>query len=85
MSLAPELPANVVEAIRRHQKIEAIKLLCESRDMGLREAKEAVEDYSRQYPSVEAPGKSVDKSGVLPYVIIIALVTGAYFIYRFYS
>ena len=38
-----ELPPNVLAALQRGRKIEAIRLLREANGMGLKEAKEAVE------------------------------------------
>jgi ribosomal protein L7/L12 len=40
-----DLPPQVVAALERGQKIEAIKLLRELKGIGLKEAKEAVDDY----------------------------------------
>lgn len=45
-----EMPHEVVAALERGRKIEAIKLLRESRGLGLKEAKEAVELYVREHP-----------------------------------
>ncbi|HZX52745.1 MAG TPA: ribosomal protein L7/L12 [Pseudomonas sp.] len=41
-----DLPPQVVAALERGQKIEAIKLLREFKGIGLKEAKEAVDDYA---------------------------------------
>lgn len=41
------LPAEVEDLVRRGRKIEAIKLLREQRDLGLREARDQVEAYAR--------------------------------------
>src|SRR5262249_14105583 len=43
-----QVPQAVVEALRRGEKIQAIKLYRESTGVGLREAKEFVEDLQRQ-------------------------------------
>ncbi|NQD91531.1 50S ribosomal protein L7/L12 [Pseudomonas sp. CrR25] len=45
-----EMPSDVVAALERGRKIEAIKLLRERRGLGLKEAKEAVELYTREHP-----------------------------------
>ena len=42
------LPPEVVAALERGQKIEAIKLLRGLKGMGLKEAKEAVDDYKAE-------------------------------------
>lgn len=55
-----DLPAEVIAALERGQKIEAIKLLRELKGIGLKEAKEAVDDYT----SERQPGNvSVVQSG----------------------
>lgn len=43
-----DLPAEVIAALERGQKIEAIKLLRELKGIGLKEAKEAVDDYTSE-------------------------------------
>lgn len=55
-----DLPAEVVAALERGQKIEAVKLLRELRGMGLKESKEAVDDYT---PERQPVGVSVVQSG----------------------
>lgn len=47
-----ELPPESVEALERGNKIEAIKRLVNSRPMGLKEAKEAVESYLSRHPDL---------------------------------
>jgi ribosomal protein L7/L12 len=46
------LPLSVVAALRRGDKIEAIKLLREDRQIGLKEAKEEVERYLQGNPAL---------------------------------
>jgi len=55
-----DLPAEVAAALERGQKIEAIKLLRELRGIGLKEAKDAVDDYR---PERQLDGVSVVQSG----------------------
>ena len=55
-----DLPAQVIAALERGQKIEAIKLLRELKGIGLKEAKEAVDDYT---PERQPGGVSVVQSG----------------------
>ncbi|WP_339410353.1 ribosomal protein L7/L12 [Pseudomonas sp. EA_35y_Pfl2_R5] len=55
-----DLPVQVIAALERGQKIEAIKLLRELKGIGLKEAKEAVDHYgSERQPG----GVSVVQSG----------------------
>jgi hypothetical protein len=55
-----DLPVEVIAALERGQKIEAIKLLRELKGIGLKEAKEAVDDYT---PERQPGGVSVVQSG----------------------
>lgn len=50
------LPADVLDALRRNNTIEAIKLLCNSTGLGLKESKDLIDDYLRgnQTPIVAA-------------------------------
>jgi hypothetical protein len=63
-----DLPDNVIEALRASQKIKAIKLLREQRDIGLKEAKEIVEQYASQDKMIFSdagkaiPGKDAKKN-----------------------
>lgn len=54
------LPHEVIAALERGQKIEAIKLLRELKGIGLKEAKEAVDHYE---PERQPGGVSVVQSG----------------------
>lgn len=54
-----ELPDQVIEALARRQKIEAIKLLREETGMGLAEAKAAVEVYRPELPGASHPQQPV--------------------------
>ena len=48
------LSETAISALQRGNKIEAIKLLREERGLGLKEAKDEVEDYLRTQPSLQA-------------------------------
>ena len=43
-----------ISALHRGNKIEAIKIVREERNIGLKEAKDAVEDYVRTHPAIQA-------------------------------
>jgi ribosomal protein L7/L12 len=43
-----DVPSNIVEAVRAGDKIEAIKLYRQANRIGLREAKEAIEEMQRR-------------------------------------
>ena len=70
-----EMPADVVAAINANNKIEAIKLLREQRNIGLKEAKDAVEAYIGESAafSQHAPAKS--GSGMGRWIIIALVLT----------
>ncbi|SEE75042.1 ribosomal protein L7/L12 [Pseudomonas anguilliseptica] len=55
-----DLPVQVIAALERGQKIEAIKLLRELKGIGLKEAKEAVDGYTLER---QPDGVSVVQSG----------------------
>ena len=74
------LPANVIAALQRGEKIEAIKLLREATGLGLKEAKDAVESAlsppSRADKVRRAPGE-VPRSNILLCLIVCLAVAGA--------
>jgi ribosomal protein L7/L12 len=83
MTDTPELPDDVVAAIRANRKIEAIKRLREARGLGLKEAKHAVEAYARANPDAVASTPELKESGANPLVIIIILAVLGYIAYQF--
>jgi len=71
------LPADVIDALRRGNKIEAIKLLRLKTGLGLKEAKDAI-DASGVVPAAGttrlAPGEVPRSSGRLWFVVAVAAV-----------
>lgn len=55
---SPHLPKPAVEALRRGNLIEAIKIVRRERDIGLKEAKAQVEEYIGSQPALK---KKMDK------------------------
>ena len=53
-----ELPKAAVEALRRGDLIEAIKMVRQERNVGFKEAKEVVESYIASQPAIK---KKMDK------------------------
>jgi hypothetical protein len=53
-----DLPKAAVEALRKGNLIEAIRIVSRERDMGLKEAKAQVEDYLVSQPALK---KKMDK------------------------
>jgi hypothetical protein len=66
------LPDNVVEALRRGNKVEAIKLLRAQTGLGLKEAKDAVDASGIQGPA-KSPGE-VSARGKIPWLILLAVL-----------
>lgn len=79
----PDLPDDVIAAIRAGHKVEAIKRLREARGLGLKEAKDAVDAYARAHPDAVASAPALEESGMNPLVIIIILAILGYLAYRF--
>ena len=84
MNMSPELPDNVVGAIRAGRKIEAIKLLREARGIDLREAKHEIEAYMRANPSVVASNPELRESGANLLVVIVIVALAGYLLYRLF-
>ena len=51
---APPLSTAAISALQEGNKIEAIKIVREERNIGLKEAKDAVDDYVRSEPSLSS-------------------------------
>ena len=64
------LPTDVIDAIQSNRKIDAIKLLREHRNLGLKEAKHAVDAYNRQNPQLKAQQSSGAGLGRLVLVVL---------------
>ena len=83
MTTDSELPADVVAAIHARKKVNAIKLLRAERGIGLKEAKEIVDDYvSGLPPGIANPPGQVD-SGVGRWVFVGLGIAAVYLAYRF--
>lgn len=80
-----ELPPDVVEAIRDNRKIDAIKLLREHRNLGLKEAKEIVEDYIDGHPQPAVKRKNSAETGLGRVILVAVLIAALYGLYRLTS
>jgi DNA-binding transcriptional MerR regulator len=80
------LPGVVVEALKRGQKIEAIRLMREQTGLGLKEAKDAVDGYEvahRDPLSGLSPGQvSETGSGIWWVVALVLACLVAYLVFR---
>lgn len=85
MNSTPDLPADVISAIQANQKIEAIKLLREARDLGLKEAKHAVEAYARANPNPINPMPLQPESSGNKLALVVFVAFAGYVLYRILS
>jgi ribosomal protein L7/L12 len=80
-----DLPAPVVNALSQGNKIEAIKLLREANGIGLKEAKDVVEDYIKSQPELSIKLSAIQqetKKTLLRWVIILgALLLAIYWFF----
>jgi ribosomal protein L7/L12 len=78
----PPLSTAAVAALHQGNKIAAIKIVREERNIGLKEAKDAVEEYLRSQPSLQASlaasQNEARRSTLLWLAIIVALAFFAY-------
>ena len=79
------LPADVIAAAQRGEKIEAIKILRERTGLGLKEAKDAVEAFADGHAPSFGNGAGATSGGssrVLVFLVLaIALAAAAYFFF----
>ena len=74
-----DLPANVIDALQRGQKIEAIKLLREAEGLDLKAAKERVERHAVNHPG-SMPMRRANSFNFLPLVIAAVIAAIAYYL-----
>jgi ribosomal protein L7/L12 len=83
---AGTLAPNVIDAVRRGNKIDAIRLLRDQTGMGLQEAKDTIEAYALAHPAQAnaSPGElPKGGSGSLRWIAILAVVAiVGYFLLR---
>ncbi len=83
---SPTLPLAAVAALRAGNKIEAIKLVREERNLGLKEAKDLVEDYIRTQPALQQQLQAAQaqvKARLIRWVLmIVGLLAVAFYLYR---
>lgn len=73
-----QLTVSAISALHSGNKIEAIKILRMEKGIGLKEAKESVEEYIKIHPEIqEQINRSQAESlrGCLPWLIVIILIT----------
>ena len=79
-SLSEEQKKAILEAIYARKKIEAIKLVREATNCGLKEAKEFVEKYSDEL-EVKEPAKFAPKGKGCSAVLVLMMALGALIIF----
>ena len=75
-----KLSAEVVEAIHKGRKIEAIKLLREQQNIGLKQAHDRINHYILNNPEVREHYSHAGNSGCLRWFAFITTVGLIYFI-----
>ncbi|MCX7141012.1 MAG: ribosomal protein L7/L12 [Proteobacteria bacterium] len=79
---APPLSIAAISALHSGNKIDAIKIVREERNIGLKEAKDAVEDYVRSQPALQASfaaAQAQSKRSALQWLALIGLAILAYY------
>ena len=82
------LPFAVMAALRKGDRLEAIRLMREKGGLGLKEAKEAVEAFARQQSAADrdrAPGEVPRRSGAGWVILILVLVAVALLARRLFA
>jgi hypothetical protein len=80
MTSDTELEPDVIAELNNGRKIEAIKKLRASRNLGLKEAKEVVDNYVNLHPELDI---TVQRSSSSGFVVLILLAAAAYLFYTF--
>jgi ribosomal protein L7/L12 len=81
---APSFPTAALSALHQGSKIEAIKIVRQERNIGLKEAKDAVDDYVRSHPALQsslAAAQAEAKRSALLW--IAAVIVLAFLVYYF--
>jgi ribosomal protein L7/L12 len=83
-SPALQLSTTAISALHHGNKIEAIKIVREERNIGLKEAKDVIEDYVRSHPAVQsslaAAQAETKRSALLWLAGLIVLAILAYYL-----
>lgn len=79
----PQLPVAALTALRQGNKIEAIKVIREQQGIGLKEAKDRVDDYLNSQParqsSVASAQSEAKRRSLLWLALIVAISLLAYY------
>jgi hypothetical protein len=69
-----EMPHEVIRALERGRKIEAIELLRENQGLSLNEAREAVECYLLEHPQLRRPRGALGGHGLWFWLTLLLLL-----------
>lgn len=85
-TLGGGLPPDVLDALQKGRKIEAVRLMREQTGLGLKESKDAVDAYQQLHPPAAgglSPGQVGDTGSGIWWVVGLALICLAiYFVLR---
>lgn len=79
----PELPDDVVAAIRAGDRVKAVNLLSEQHGIGVAEAKRQVDLYAAKNPRLLAGSEMSDQGTGLRVLVAVAVVIGLYVAWRY--
>ena len=75
-----ELPGDALAALERGSKIEAIKHVRMERNVGLKDAKEIVEEFLRHHPEVQGRMAASSRAGakrIVPWLFLAGAIGAA--------
>ena len=82
-SAGPSLSTAAISALHHGNKIEAIKIVRKEQNIGLKEAKDVVEDYLRSQPALQsslaAAQAEATRSGLIWLATLVGLALFAYY------
>jgi hypothetical protein len=79
---APPLSPSAIAALYKGNKIEGIKIVREERNIGLKEAKDAVEQYLANQPSLQSAFEAQRQGRTNLLLWLAALTVAAIVVYR---
>ena len=78
------LPPEAIAALQRGNKIEAIKLVRKASNLGLKDAKDRVDDYVQNDPVLQqkfASAQAETTGSLVRWLILIALAIAGYYLF----
>lgn len=77
-----QLPVSAIDALRQGRVIEAIKLVRQWNGVGLKEAKDLVDDYLRSHPELQSQEKIKESALSVVIVFLMLIFTAHWFFFR---